>query len=236
MSQLWHLLWQLISYYVTFMTMSRRQSRHFLSKTNAGMGNTPRVSCWRRIPAAWSSRSVNEMDLWFLGSAHGVPNDELCLRWMSMAYRESNSFLQWAHLKPNDMGNLFGPSGFPLPAPRRMLSVDCDFKFNLLQGSASGQIDSDCSETGTKHNSKRRIRTIRIVCIATDWSVAWMCTHHGLWFQNLNEKQPKCQKHDHEINESSEIKNMKCNAAQCTPTQNAMHAHAQSTTFIMRIK
>ena len=34
MSQLWHLLqlWQLTSYYVTFMTMSRRQSRHFLSK------------------------------------------------------------------------------------------------------------------------------------------------------------------------------------------------------------
>ena len=98
------------------------------------------------------------------------PADELCQRWMSMACCESNSFLQWAHLKPNDMGNLFGPSGFPLPAPRRMLSVDRDFKFNLLQGSASGQIDSYCSETGTKHNSKRRI-TIRIVCIATDWSV-----------------------------------------------------------------
>ena len=34
MSQLWHLLqlWQLILYYVTFMTISRRQSRHFLSK------------------------------------------------------------------------------------------------------------------------------------------------------------------------------------------------------------
>ena len=125
------------------------------------------------------------------GGGRGVPTDVLCLRWMSMTCRDSNSLLQWAHLKPNDMGNLFGPSGFPLPAPlpapRRMLWLD----FNLLWISASGPIDANISETGTKHNTKRRIRTPRILCIATDWSVAWMCTHHGL-FHNLNEKQPKC--------------------------------------------
>jgi hypothetical protein len=88
-----------------------------------------------------------------------------------------------------------GPSGFPLSAPRRMLWI----ALNLLQFSASGQIDANCSdfsETETKHKTKRRIRTI--LCIATDGSVAWMCTHHGL-FHNLNEKQPKYQKDDCEI-------------------------------------
>jgi hypothetical protein len=43
---------------------------------NSGMGNTPRISCWRRIPADWSPLSVNDMDLEFLGSAHGVPTNE----------------------------------------------------------------------------------------------------------------------------------------------------------------
>ena len=116
MSQLWpwHLLqlWQLILYYVTFMTISRRQSRHFWAK-NAGMGNTPRVPCWRRIPAAWSPRSVNDMDLWFLGSAHCVPNDELCLQWMCMA-------CQWIKLVPTVgafeaqwYGQPFQTVGFP---------------------------------------------------------------------------------------------------------------------------
>ena len=90
-------------------------------------------------------------------------------------------------MNPNAIGNRLGPSGLPLPAPRRMLWI----AFNWLQCSASGQIDANCSETGTKHNTKRRIRTT--LCIATDGSVAWMCTHHGL-FRNLNEKQPKCQK------------------------------------------
>ena len=73
--------------------------------------------------------------------------------------------------------------------PRRMLWLD----FNLLWISASGPIDANISETGTKHNTKRRIRTPRTLCIATDWSVTWqwMCTHHGL-FHNLNENQPKC--------------------------------------------
>ena len=85
------------------------------------MGNTPRVSCRRRIPAEWSPRAVNDMDLEFLGSAHGVPTNMLCLRCWAMPARESNSLLQLAHLKPNDSGNCFGPSGFPLPAPRSML-------------------------------------------------------------------------------------------------------------------
>ena len=211
----------------------------FSGQENAGMGHTPRVSCWRRIPAAWSPRSVNDMDLWFLGSAHSVPTDVLCLRCIFMACRESNSLLQWAHLKPNAVGNLFGPSGFPLPeplqvpAPWRMLWLD----FNLLQTwiSASAPNDANCSETGTKNNTQRRIRTPRILCKATDWSVAWMCTHHGL-FHNLNEKQPKCQNDKLKINESNAIKTIQCNAAHCTPTQNVMRAHAQSITFIMRIE
>ena len=177
----------IIAIIALFSLLWRVEVRFFWAKQTSGMGNTPRVSCWRRIPAAWSPRPVIDMDLWFLGSAHGVPCAELCLRWTSMACRESNSFLQWTHLKPNAIGNRLGPSGFPLPGPRRMLWI----AFNWLQCSASGQIDANCSETGTKHNTKRRIRTT--LCIATDGSMAWMCTHHGL-FRNLNEKQPKCQK------------------------------------------
>ena len=122
----------------------------------AGMGNTPRVSSWRRIPAAWSSRSVIDMDLWFLGSAHGVPTDAMCLRWTSMACRESNSALHSTHLKPNAIGKRLGPSGFPLPAPRRMLWI----AFNWLQFSTSGQLDDNCNDTGNKHNTKRRMRPV----------------------------------------------------------------------------
>ena len=130
----------------------QRLKWEFSAKQTSGMGNTPRVSCWRRIPAVWSPRSVIDIDLWFLGSAHGVPTDPLCLRWQSMACSESNSFLQWTHLKPNAIGNRLGPSCFPLPAPRRMLWV----ALNLLhQFSAGGQIDANCSETETKHNTKR---------------------------------------------------------------------------------
>ena len=158
------------------------------------MGNTPRVSCWRRIPAKeCPPRAVNDMDLEFLGSAHGVPTDALCLWWVSMPIRESNSLLQWAHWKPNDSGNCFTPLGCPLPAPRRMLWM----AFNFLQFSASGPSDANCSEPGTKHNTKNNCSTL---CIATDGSVAWMCTHHGR-FHILNEKQPKCHWVELEIGE-----------------------------------
>jgi hypothetical protein len=148
-------------------------SEHSQNKT-AGMGNTPRVSCWRRIPAAWSSRSVIDMDLWFLGSAHGVPTDAMCLRWTSMACRESNSALHSTHLKPNAIGKRLGPSGFPLPAPRRMMWI----AFNWLQFSTSGQLADNCNDTGNKHDAKRNKRTT--LCIATKGSVACKCTHHGL--------------------------------------------------------
>ena len=115
-----------------YLTIIRGWSENFSAKQTSGMGNTPRVSCWRRVPAAWSPRSVIDMDLWFLGSAHGVPTDPLCLRWQSMACRESNSFLQWTHLKPNAIGNRLGPSGFPLPAPRRMLWVATSVNSTVL--------------------------------------------------------------------------------------------------------
>ncbi len=105
--------------YCNYLTIIRGWCEHFWAKQKSGMGNTPRVSCWRRIPAAWSPRSVIDMDLWFLGSAHGVPTDQLCLRWQSMACRESNSFLQWTHLKPNAIGTRLGPSGFPFPGDSR---------------------------------------------------------------------------------------------------------------------
>ena len=95
----------------------------WVTHKNAVLGNTPRVSCCWRISAEWSPRAVHDMDLELLGSApwHGVPTNEMCLRWMFMACSESNSLLQLAHLKPNDIGNLFRPSGFPRPAPQRML-------------------------------------------------------------------------------------------------------------------
>ena len=149
----------------------------WVTHKNAVLGNTPRVSCWRRIPAEWSPRAVHDMDLELLGSAHGVPTDELHLRCWAMPARESNSLLQLAHLKPNDSGNCFGPLGFPLPTPRRMLWM----AFNLLQFSACGPIDAlaNCSKTGTKQCSKHNTKNKRtILCIATDGSVSWMCTHH----------------------------------------------------------
>ena len=236
-------LYNIITYYVTIMTLIaimaintllchiydyfQKAKSAFSEQKNAGMGNTPRVSCWRRIPAAWSPRSVNDMDLWFLGSAsaHGVPNNELCLWWMSMACRESNSFLQWAHLKPNDMGNLFGPSGFPLPAPlpapRRMLWLD----FNLLQISVSGPIDANGSETGTKHNTKRSIRTT--LCIAIDGSVDWTCTDYiTIWMKN-NQNVRRMTLKLMRVMQSKLQNAMWRIAHRATPAQNVMHAHAQ---------
>ena len=115
-----------------------------------------------------------------------------------MPARDSNSLLQLAHLKPNDSGNFFGPLGCLPPAPRRMLWM----AFNLLQFPASGPINANCSETGTKHNTKNKRTTL---CIATDVLLAWMCTHHG---RNhiLKGKKQKIQKIDLEMNENYIIK------------------------------
>ena len=145
----------------------------FSVQKNAGMDNIPRVSCWRRIPAEWSPRAVHDMDLEFLGSAHGVPIEKLLLRCWAMPARESNSLLQLAHMKPNDSGNCFGPQGCLPPAPRRMLWI----AFNLLQFPSSGPINANCSETGTKLNTKNKCTTL---CIATDGLFAWMYTHHEI--------------------------------------------------------
>ena len=189
------------------------------------MGNTPRVSCWRRIPAKeCPPRAVNDMDLEILGSAHGVPTDALCLWWVSMPIRESNSLLQWAHWKPNDSGNCSTPLGCPLPAPRRMLWM----AFNLQQ--FSGPIDVNVPETETEHDTINKRTTL---CIATDRSAARMCTHHGQ-FHILNDKQPKCQKVALEINENNMIKSIKSEgvfAANCKLTKNVMYAHAQCKTL-----
>jgi hypothetical protein len=136
------------------------------------MGNTLWVSWWWRIPAAWLSRSVIDMDLWFLGSAHGVPTNKGCLRWTSIACSESNSFLQWTHLKPNAIGSRWGPSGFPLPAPRRMPSI----AFKWLQFSASGQIADGTKQNGTKHNTKKKNTHNPMHC---DWCISGMNVHAG---------------------------------------------------------
>ncbi len=160
--------------YWNYLTIIRGWCERFWAKQTSGMGNTPRVSCWRRIPAAWSPRSVIDMDLWFLGSrtsTHAVNRFQLAA-----------IFHQW---------------------PKRCQLLRFIRNWN--------------------------IRTT--LCIATDGSVAWMCTHHGL-FHNLNEKQPKCQNDDCEIDCE-----MQCGriAAHCTLTKNVRHAHARCETFLMRI-
>ena len=70
----------------------------------AGMAVAPRVSCCRRIDDATLARAVNDRDLLFSGSAHGVPWDVGCRRWQSMPVFESNSLVQWAHRYPNACG------------------------------------------------------------------------------------------------------------------------------------
>ena len=164
------LLFAIIAIIPYYHYSQRLRSAFSEQNKTAGMGNTPRVSCWRRIPAAWSSRSVIDMDLWFLGSAHGVPTDAMCLRWTSMACRESNY----------------------------------------------------CTETWTKHNTKRRKRTT--LCMATDGSVTWMCTHDVL-FHNLNETKPKCQQDVFEINREIQSKlfnyKMLCGALHTHQRRNA---------------
>ncbi len=101
--------------------------------------------------------------------------------------------------------------------------------FNWLQFSASGQIDANCTEIGTKHNTKSRKGTT--LGKATDGSVSWTCTHDVL-FLNKNEKKPKCQEYVFEIKRSNTIKTIKCSAAHCTFTKDVMHAHARFQTFM----
>ena len=172
------------------MTTSRRQSRHFLRKTNAGMGNTPRVSCWRRIPAAWSPRSVNDMDLWFLGSAHGVPNDELCLRWMSMACSE----IKLVRIKTfSDRRVSLFPHLFPHLDACCQSTVTSTSTWTCCNVPPVAQSIPIARKLALNTIAKEEYAQSVLcgnMCIATDWSVAWMCTHHGLWIHNLNEKQP----------------------------------------------
>ena len=90
-------------------------------KYSAGMGNTPSVSCSRTTPAKERPpRSVNDMDLWFSGSAHGVPIELPCLRWQSKATREPNSPRHSRHLNPNYSGTC------ALPCPRVSLGQHLD--------------------------------------------------------------------------------------------------------------
>ncbi len=168
------------------------------SKYSAGMGNAPSVSCSRTTPAMeWPPRWVNDMDLWFSGSAHGVPVELLCLRWQSKAStREPNSPRHSRHLNPYDIGNCLLPSGFPRPAPRRMLWMAFTCKLHQFSARDSDAQYSPWSKTETTHNTKR-IRTTP--CMAIDGSVAYFCTHHG-WLYILNQTQwkhrPKCQTFD----------------------------------------
>ncbi len=143
---------------------------------------TPRVSCWRRIHRI-------DHGLGVLAICTGCPNVR-CRRWQSMPIHELNSPSQWAHLKPNDIGNCFLPTGFPWPAPRRILWM----AFNLmLQFSARGWNSDAHDPTAwfccnffkieTKHNTKR-LRTAP--CIAMNGSVAWLCyilCMHPGWFK-----------------------------------------------------
>jgi hypothetical protein len=84
-------------------------------KTNE---HTPRVSCRQRFPVYESPRWVNDMDLEFMGSAQGVPMELRCRRWHSVPARDPSSPPQYAHLKPNEIGNFFLPPGIPPPALR----------------------------------------------------------------------------------------------------------------------
>ena len=90
----------------------------------AGMAVAPRVSCCRRIDDATLARAVNDRDLLFSGSAHGVPWDVGCRRWQSMPVFESNSLLQWAHRYPNACGALLLTAWTSLLAGRIMQVMD----------------------------------------------------------------------------------------------------------------
>ena len=87
------------------------------------------------------------------------------------------------------------PSGFPRPAPRRMLWMAFDCKLHQFSARDSDAQYSPWSNTETKHNTKR----IRITpCMAIDGSVACLCMHHHGWLHILCEwkHRPKCQSFD----------------------------------------
>ncbi len=156
------------------------------AKETSGMGNTPMVSWWRRtwIPTPWSTRSVIDMDLWFLGSAHGVPTNKRRLRWTSMACRESNSFLKLTHLQLNAISPMLcyvrRVSLFP------HLYSCCEIlwiAFSRIQLFALKlELNTIQKEQNTQPFARR---------LMGQWhECARMTSYFSI---NLNEKQPKCQ-------------------------------------------
>ena len=71
----------------------------------------PSNSCSRTIDDEILARPVKETDLLLLGLAHPVPRGDCFRRWQSMAWRVSNSLVQWAHLNPTAWGRLCCTAG-----------------------------------------------------------------------------------------------------------------------------
>jgi hypothetical protein len=78
------------------------------------MAAAPRVSCCRRIEDEMLARAAKDMDLLLIGSAHGVPTEVGCRWWQSIAGREANPLLQWAHRYPNPCGTFLAAGLSPI--------------------------------------------------------------------------------------------------------------------------
>ena len=93
------------------------------------MAVAPRVSCCRRSDDATLARPVNDRDLLFSGSAHGVPWDVGWRRWQSMPVFESNSLVQWAHRYPNACGAALLLTAWMSLLAGRIMQVMDKFRF-----------------------------------------------------------------------------------------------------------
>ncbi len=127
------------------------------------------------------------MDLEFMGSAEDVPMELPCRRWISMPTCDPNSPPQYAHLKPNEIGNFFRSPGIPPSAARRT------FELMLIFASLGVVQACTASKTFTPDNTWK-IHASQ--CTSMDASLAWMYSRHGrLQGQNVKnlENRTKCQ-------------------------------------------
>jgi hypothetical protein len=161
------------------------------AKATSGKGSTPRVSWWRRIPTAWSTRSVNGMPwfelvptvnafealcYWQPFRSVGFPSSRTSTHAVNR-FKLATIFSQWPNrcqLHRNCKIHLLMYSTIKVrngiqatPQGRRHLRAGVGFELAIKRQPARRLV--------IRHNTKRRKCTT--LCMATNGSVTYMNVH-----------------------------------------------------------
>ncbi len=112
---------------------------------------------------------------WSSWDRHRVYRWNCGVGWQSMPARDPNSPPQYAHLKPNEIGNSFLPPGIPPPA-LRLRRFLWSFQFAASPGPWWWVPDNGASTACNTVNTTQKIRTGQ--CISLVGWVAYMHSRH----------------------------------------------------------